>query len=93
MGILLAFFAGWTTCAKAGTQSHDEVVAALKAVRDSEEVAELVVALRSHAGFALKELGSRLLDAGDGRPLSVPDVLTRVRAMMTPTGAGPSRAS
>jgi hypothetical protein len=89
MGVLLAFFAGWATCAKAGTQSHDEVVAAFKAVRDSEEVAELMAAMRSHAGFALRELGNRLLDTGDGRPVSVPDVLARVRAMMQPVDGGP----
>jgi hypothetical protein len=87
MGILLAFFAGWATCAKAGTESHDEVVAALKAVRDSDEVADLLAAMRSHAGFAMREFGNRLLDAGDGRPLSVPDVLARVRAMMQPSDA------
>lgn len=84
MGILLAFFAGWATCAKAGTESHDEVVAALKAVRDSDEVADLLNAMRSHAGFAFKEFGNRLLDTGDARPLSVPDLLARVRAMITP---------
>jgi hypothetical protein len=86
MGILLAFFAGWATCAKAGTESHDEVVAALKAVRDSEEVADLLGAMRSHAGFALREFGNRLLEAGDGRPVGVPDVLARVRAMLRPRG-------
>lgn len=84
MGILLAFFAGWATCAKAGTESHDEVVAAFKAVRDSDEMADLVAAMRSHAGFAMREFGNRLLESGDGRPISVPDVLSRVRAMMTP---------
>ena len=65
MGILLAFFAGWATCARAGTESHDEVIGALKAVRDSDEVADLLTAMRSHAGFAFKEFGSRLLDAGE----------------------------
>lgn len=84
MGILLAFFAGWATAAKAGTESHDEVVAALKAVRDSEEVGALLAAMRSHAGFAFQEFGHRLLDTGDARPLNVPDVLARVRAMVTP---------
>ena len=86
MGVLLAFFAGWATCAKAGTESHDEVVAALKAVRDSDEVADLLAAMRSHAGFAFREVGDRLLNQGDGRPVSVPDVLARVRAMVAPAG-------
>lgn len=92
MGIILAFFAGWATASKAGSQSHDEVVAALKAVRDSEEVADLVRALRNHAGFAFREFGTRLLDNGDSRPPSVPDLIARVRTLVTPT-KGPSPAS
>ncbi|HVE24872.1 MAG TPA: hypothetical protein VNC22_05695 [Sporichthya sp.] len=92
MGILLAFFAGWATASRAGSESHDEVVAALKAVRDSEEVADLVRALNSHVGFALRELGNRLLDAGDSRPGTFPDVLARVRDLVTPV-SGKSPAS
>jgi hypothetical protein len=84
MGILLAFFAGWATASKAGSESHDEVVAALKAVRDSQEVADLLAALRGHAGFAFRELGNQLLDSGDGPPLRVPDIVARVRAMIVP---------
>lgn len=91
MGILLAFFAGWATAARSDRQSHDEVVAALVAVRDSEEVTALLRALRSHAGFVFREVGERLLDTGDGRPVGVTDVLNRVRALLVPVD--PSRAS
>jgi hypothetical protein len=85
VGILLAFAAGWLTCARGG-QTADEVVDALKAVRDSEEVADLKAALRHHAGHSLKTFGERLLDSGDNRPGSVIDMLARVRAMVQPMG-------
>lgn len=90
MGVLLAFFAGWATCARAGTDSHDEVIRALKAVRDSEEVADLIKAMRSHAGYAFKEFGHKLLDSADGRPIGVPEIIARVRAVILPaTGTSP----
>jgi hypothetical protein len=64
------------------------VVDALKAVRDSEEVADLMAALRQHAGYSLRTLGERLLDSGDNRPgSSVVDILARVRAMVQPVDA------
>ena len=88
MGILLAFFAGWATASRAGRDSHDEVVAALLAVRDSEEMTALAKALRAHAGFVLKEVGEKLLDSGDGRPVGIPDLVSRVRAMVIPTSGG-----
>ena len=87
MGIILAFFAGWATASRAGSESYEEVVAAMKAVRDSEEFADLSRALTNHVGFALRELGNRLLDSGDGRPPSFPDLVARVREMIKPVSA------
>jgi hypothetical protein len=83
VGILFGFIAGWATCARGG-QSTEEIVEALKAIRDSQEVADLVAALRQHAGFSLKSLGESLLDSGDGRPPSAADLLARVRALVQP---------
>ena len=88
MGILLAFFAGWATASRASRDSHEEVVVALQAVRDSEEMAALAKALRAHAGFVLKEVGEKLLDSGDGRPVGISDMVSRVRAMVMPTSGG-----
>lgn len=56
-------------------------------MRDSEEVADLVAALRHHAGHSLQTLGGRLLDAGDSKPGTVIDLLARVRAMVQPLDA------
>ena len=92
MGILLAFFAGWATCAR-GRESRDDVVEALKAIRDSQEVTDLLAALRHHAGFSLKTLGERLLDTGDGGPPSANDLLARVRAMVQPVSETSSPGS
>lgn len=83
MGILFGFVAGWAACARGG-ESRDEVVDALKAIRNSQEVADLVTALRHHAGFSLKALGELLLDSGDRRPTPTADLLARVRAMVQP---------
>jgi hypothetical protein len=89
VGILFAFFAGWATASKAGSQSHDEVVAALKAVRDSEEVADLVRAVTHHVGFALRELGTRMMEHGEGPVPTFPDVVARVRDLITPITQAP----
>lgn len=83
MGILVAFFAGWVTCARGG-QTAEEVVDAAKAVRESEEVAALLAALRQHAGHSLTRLGAHLLESDDERPGAVIDMVARVRAMVQP---------
>lgn len=83
MGFLLAFCAGWVTCARGG-QSKEEVVDALKAVRDSEEVADLVAALRHHAGYSLKTFGDWLMESGEVKPATVTDLLARARALVQP---------
>src|ERR1700744_361594 len=87
VGIILAFFAGWATASRAGNERYEEVVAALKAVRDSEEFADLGRALTNHVGFAMREFGNRLLDSGDGPPPSFPDLVSRVREMVKPVSA------
>ena len=54
---LVEFGAGWALGAKAGETHFDEVVEAGKGVLHSQEVADLVHALRSHVGYSLKALG------------------------------------
>jgi hypothetical protein len=85
VGIVIGFLAGWATCARGG-QSRDEVVDALKAIRESQEVADLVTALRHHAGFSLRAVGEWLLEAGDRTPDSATDLLARVRGIVQPVG-------
>jgi hypothetical protein len=83
MGILLAFAVGYFAGGRAGGEGLDEVIAALKSVAESDEVEALVAALRSHASFALQELGKRLSPGAEG-PLSMQDVLGRLRVMTNP---------
>ena len=88
MGILMAFAVGYAVGARAGSRGYDELVASAKAVRDSEEFRGLVSALRSHAGHVLRELGARLATDAD-EPITVDEVLARVRNAVRPATAAP----
>jgi hypothetical protein len=82
MGILLAFAVGYAVGAKAGSESFDEVVEALKAVRDSDEFSSLLKALRSHAGHALRELATAVDGTGQEGG-STQDLVDRVRKLIS----------
>jgi predicted transcriptional regulator len=86
MGILIAFAAGYAFGAKAGSQDFDDVVEALRAIRDSDEFHDLVRSLRSHAAHSLRELASILERASpDGRALSsvtTQDLVARVKTLV-----------
>jgi hypothetical protein len=58
---LLEFGAGWALGAKSGETYFDEVVEAGKNVVRSQEVTDLVHALRSHVGYSLKALGGLVM--------------------------------
>jgi hypothetical protein len=86
MGVLLAFVVGYAIGARAGTESFDDVVDSLKAVRNSEEFQSLLKALRTHAGHALRELatvvdGSAVVDGPGPQPRSNQDLVDRVRKL------------
>jgi hypothetical protein len=83
MGLLLAFAVGYFAGARAGGEGLDEVIEALRAVAESEEVEALLSALRSHAGFALQELGKRLSPQADS-PITMQEVLGRFRDVVRP---------
>jgi hypothetical protein len=58
MGIVLALAVGYVVGARAGSRDIDQVMQSVRAVRQSEEFADLLAALRSHAGHTLRELAS-----------------------------------
>ena len=60
MEILLAFFIGYAVGAKAGSESLNEVLAAAREVRQTDEFAGLVDALRSHVAATLHLLADAL---------------------------------
>jgi len=86
MGILIAFAAGYAFGAKAGSQDFDDVVEALRAIKDSDEFHDLLRSLRSHAAHSLRELASMLERTDtDGRALSsvtTQDLVARVKTLV-----------
>jgi hypothetical protein len=83
MGVLAAFFVGWALGARGGQESFREVMTAVSRVRDSEEFAELLAALRAHAGFTLQEVG-RWMESPQAREAGLPAMVDKVRAMVVP---------
>jgi hypothetical protein len=80
--MLLAFVVGYAVGAQGGTENFEEVVDALKAVRDSEEFGSLVKALRSHASHALRELAIMVDGSGSESSSSAQDLVERVRKLI-----------
>jgi hypothetical protein len=60
MGLLLVFAAGYVMGARAGSESLDDVVDAVQAIRESDEFHDLVKALRTHAAHSLRELATMM---------------------------------
>lgn len=77
---LLDFAAGWALGAKSGDTKFDEVVRTGQEVLHSQEVADLVHALRSHVGYSLKALGGLVL--GDEAEPAGEDLLDIVRQLV-----------
>lgn len=60
MGTLFGFAVGYIVGARAGSQGFDEVVEALRTVRDSDEFQALQEALRTHVRGSVRTLGAWL---------------------------------
>ena len=58
MAAVVALVVGYVIGARAGSKDLDQVARALRAVRESEEFADLVSAVRSHAAHTLRELAT-----------------------------------
>jgi hypothetical protein len=81
MGLIMAFVAGYIVGGRGGNEGLDEVSDALKAVADSQEVKDLLIALRSHASHVLQELGRRL-EPESAEPISMMTILERARTLV-----------
>ncbi|MEO6886955.1 MAG: hypothetical protein ABI232_11835 [Jatrophihabitantaceae bacterium] len=84
MEALLAFYFGWSMGARSGAHGMEELNAALVSLRESDEFAGLVVALRSHAASIMREVAERV-EGADGAPMGMPDVLARVYELIRTT--------
>jgi hypothetical protein len=76
MGTLFGFAVGYVVGARAGSQGLDEVVDALRAVRESEEFRGLLAAVVDHARGTAATMG-RWLATTD--PSTSEDMLERAR--------------
>ena len=85
MEALIAFYFGWSMGARSGSQGIDELNAALVSLKESDEFAAVVVALRKHAAHIIREVANRV-DDSSGSPLGMPDVLARVYELIYPAG-------
>jgi hypothetical protein len=81
VGILLAFGLGWVVGSRTGDEGFQEVVDALKSVRESEEFQAFVAALRSHLSHVATDLAAQL-NPDREEPLTVDDVVARVRTLV-----------
>lgn len=80
MGVLMAFAVGYVVGARAGSRDFDDVVAALRSVRDSDEFTDLIAAMRAHLGHTLREIGELLESPGAEVP-DVSDLVDRVKRL------------
>ncbi len=78
MDSVLIFVVGYTLGAKAGTKGFEEVVASIKAIRESEEFKAMLGAVRTHLGYALREV-AELVSKPD--KIEMGDVLERARKL------------
>jgi hypothetical protein len=80
IGILAAFGVGYVFGSQGGREGLNDVVAAAREVKGSEEFADLLKALRSHAGETLQEVGKRL-SGQSAEPLSIVTLLEKARGL------------
>jgi hypothetical protein len=80
MGILLAWAVGYVVGAKGGTRNFDDVVQAVKELRESDEVGELLTVLRSHLAHVLRSTADMLEEVPGSQPAG--DLVDRVRQLV-----------
>ena len=84
MGVLLVFAAGYVMGARGGGESLDDVVDAMRAIRESDEFHDFLKALRTHAAHSLRGLATTLENGRqrDDDRASSADLLERVRLIV-----------
>lgn len=75
------FAAGWALGAKTGNQGFDDVVGTAKGIFSSKEFQDFLAAVRSHAAFALREMGD-LVDTDEKTKSPSGDLVDFVRALV-----------
>jgi hypothetical protein len=78
---LADFAAGWALGAKTGNQGFDDVIVTAKGIFSSKEFQNFLAAVRSHAAFALREMGD-LVDTEVTDKTPAGDLVDFVRALV-----------
>jgi hypothetical protein len=87
VGLILAFAAGFFVGGRGGNEGLDEVLAAIRVVRDSNEFEDLLAALRSHASHTFRELADRL-GSDTKEPITMSSVLDQARELFDRNAKG-----
>jgi hypothetical protein len=80
MGVLLAWVVGYVVGAKGGSEDFDDVVQAVKELRDSDEVRQLLSVVGSHIAHVLHSTAQVLEQVPTSQPTS--DLVDRVRLLV-----------
>lgn len=81
MDSVIMFALGYVAGAKGGADNFDDVVRSFHAIRKSQEFQDFREVIRSHAGFALRQL-SEWLEERNPATTGGSDVMSRVRGLM-----------
>jgi hypothetical protein len=82
MGVLLAWVVGYVVGARAGSKDFDEVVQAVRELRESEEMQGLWDALRSHLAHTLRSTADMVERGEAPSTAGAMDLVDRVRLLM-----------
>ena len=86
MESLIAFYFGWTMGSRSGPEGAQELNDAIASLKQSEEFAAVMSAVRKHAAVIVRDVADRIEGSGlvDERG-PVPDVLARVHELIFTT--------
>ncbi len=74
----MAVAVGYTIGARAGRDGLEELIASFKSIQKSDEFGAALKALRSHAGYALREIAELVVETETPAP---GNLLERVRSI------------
>jgi hypothetical protein len=83
MEMLLAFVVGFAVGGQGGPRDRHNVAQSFGTIRNSEEVAAVVLLVRSQVGRSMREVADMVDGNGPEGP-SPPDLVDRVRALVQP---------
>jgi hypothetical protein len=83
MEMLVAFAVGFVLGGHGGSRDRHDVIDSFGTIRDSEEVAALVMVTRSQVGRTLRQVAD-MVDGSGGEGPAIPDLVDRVRQLVEP---------